>query len=48
MRLTIFDGGTFSTAAIPTSLRIAGLLIPLSIRLMFRSNPPPSASRECL
>jgi hypothetical protein len=34
MRRTILDGGTFRTAAIPTSMRIVGLLIPRSIRLM--------------
>src|SRR3989449_8128129 len=32
IRRTILDGGTFSTAAIPTSIRIVGLLIPRSIR----------------
>jgi len=47
MRRTILDGATFSTAAIPTSTRIVGLLIPRSIRLMYvRSNPPSRANRS--
>ena len=38
---------TFKTAAIPTAIRIVGLLIPRSIRLMYvRSNPPSRASRS--
>jgi hypothetical protein len=34
IRITIFDGATFSTPAIFTTVRMVGLFIPRSIRLM--------------
>jgi hypothetical protein len=45
---TIFDGAIFSTPANFTTVRIVGLLIPRSIRLMYvRSNPASSPNCSC-
>ena len=48
MRRTILDGGTLRMAAILTTTRMLGLLMPRSIRLMYvRSNPLSRANRSC-
>jgi hypothetical protein len=45
---TITEGAIFNTPASFTTVRIVGLLIPRSIRLMYvRSKPASSPSRSC-